>query len=43
MSIGSLVWYSVVTVYVSIKGVSDIKNMLRRLKNSKRDFEDVQD
>ena len=30
--IAALVWYSAVTIYVSIKGVSDIKSMLRRLK-----------
>lgn len=26
-----VVWYSTVTVYVAIKGVSDIKGMLHRL------------
>ncbi len=26
-----VVWYSTITVYVSIKGVTDIKNMLRHL------------
>lgn len=26
-----LVWYSTITVFVAIKGVSDIKNMLRNL------------
>lgn len=30
--IAALAWYSCVTVYVAIKGVSDIKHMLRRLK-----------
>jgi hypothetical protein len=35
LTIAALVWYSCVTVYVSIKGVADIKGMLRRLK--KRD------
>jgi hypothetical protein len=29
--IAALVWYSCVTVYVGIKGASDIKNMLKRL------------
>jgi hypothetical protein len=33
LTIAALVWYSAVTVYVSIKGVSDIKGMLRRLKH----------
>ncbi len=26
-------WYSTVTVYVAFKGVTDIKNMLRRLSD----------
>jgi hypothetical protein len=26
-----VIWYSTVTVYVAIKGVKDIKNMLARL------------
>lgn len=26
-----VIWYSTITVYVSIKGVSDIRGMLRRL------------
>lgn len=26
-----VVWYSTVTVYVAVKGVADIKTMLRRL------------
>jgi hypothetical protein len=29
-----LTWYSTVTVYVAIKGVRDIRNMLRRLSDS---------
>ncbi|MBN1508524.1 MAG: hypothetical protein JW955_16870 [Sedimentisphaerales bacterium] len=29
-----LAWYSTVTVYVAIKGASDIRNMLRRLSDS---------
>jgi hypothetical protein len=31
MTMACVVWYSTVTVYVAIKGVTDIKNMLRRL------------
>lgn len=27
-----LVWYSTVTIYVAIRGATDIKNMLARLK-----------
>jgi len=30
-----LAWYSTVTVYVAIKGLGDIRSMLRRLSNSK--------
>ncbi len=30
-----IVWYSTVTVYVAIKGVSDIKHMLRNLAATK--------
>jgi hypothetical protein len=33
LTVAALVWYSSITVYVSIKGVSDIKSMLRRLKD----------
>ena len=31
-----VIWYSTITVYVSIKGVSDIKQMLRRLSAGQR-------
>ncbi len=31
----SLIWYSTVTVYVAIKGVSDIRGMLDRLSSEK--------
>ena len=31
ITMACLIWYSTVTVYVSIKGVADIKNMLSRL------------
>lgn len=33
LTTAALVWYSCITVYVSIKGVADIKGMLQRLKN----------
>ena len=32
LTIAVLVWYSTVTIYVAIRGASDIKEMLRRLK-----------
>ena len=35
--IAVLVWYSCVTVYVAIKGVSDIKQMLKRLGDRSED------
>lgn len=31
LAMACLVWYSTITVYVSIRGVLDIKNMLGRL------------
>ncbi len=33
-TLACLIWYSTITVYVSIKGVGDIRSMLRRLSNS---------
>ena len=29
-----LIWYSTITVYVAVRGVVDIRAMLRRLKSS---------
>lgn len=31
LTLACLIWYSTVTIYVAIKGASDIKNMLTRL------------
>jgi hypothetical protein len=31
-----VVWYSTVTVYVAIKGASDIRNMLARLGKDRK-------
>lgn len=31
MTVACLIWYSTVTVYVAVRGVLDIKHMLRRL------------
>jgi hypothetical protein len=31
ITIACLVWYSTITIYVSIKGVSDIRSMLKEL------------
>ena len=35
MTAACVVWYSTITVYVAIKGVADIRNMLRRLEATK--------
>ncbi len=35
MTLACLVWYSTITIYVAIKGVGDIRNMLRKLSGSK--------
>ena len=32
LTIAVLVWYSTITVYVGIRGATDIKDMLRKLK-----------
>ena len=31
ITVAVMIWYSTITIYVSIKGVSDIRNMLKRL------------
>jgi hypothetical protein len=36
LTMSCVVWYSTITVYVAVKGFSDIKNMLRRLENEQR-------
>ena len=35
MAMACVVWYSTITVYVAIKGASDIKHMLARLDATK--------
>ncbi len=35
LTLACLIWYSTVTIYVAIKGASDIRNMLRRLSGAK--------
>jgi hypothetical protein len=37
-----VVWYSTITIYVSIKGAADIKNMLKRL-DATREREEAED
>jgi len=34
-----VVWYSTITVYVAIRGVMDIKDMLKRLDEKKAESE----
>ncbi len=38
LTMACVVWYSTVTIYVSAKGVTDIRGMLRRLseRNTKK-------
>ena len=36
VTLAVLVWYSTVTIYVAIKGTLDIRQMLRRLKESEQ-------
>ena len=31
LTMACVVWYSTITVYVSVKGIGDIRDMLRRL------------
>ena len=35
----AVLWYSTITVYVAIRGASDIKSMLRRLAGEQSDDE----
>ncbi len=37
LTMACVVWYSTVTVYVAIKGVADIRDMLRRLSSRNAD------
>jgi len=36
LTMACVIWYSTVTVYVAIKGSSDIKNMLARLGKDRK-------
>ncbi|MFZ1936604.1 MAG: hypothetical protein WCB27_07105 [Thermoguttaceae bacterium] len=40
LTIACVVWYSTITVYVSIKGVFDIKHMLARLSKAAKNAAD---
>jgi hypothetical protein len=39
LTVASLVWYSTITVYVTVRGAFDIKNMLARLEALRDDDE----
>lgn len=34
LTLAVLVWYSTITVYVGVRGIVDIKHMLRKLKEN---------
>jgi len=34
LTAAAVVWYSTVTIYVAIKGISDIRSMLTRLQDN---------
>lgn len=36
LTVAAVAWYSLVTAYVSYKGIADIKEMLRRLSDRQR-------
>ncbi len=35
ITVACLAWYSTITIYIAIKGVGDIRSMLRRLSGPK--------
>ena len=37
LTMASVAWYATVTVYVSIRGAFDIRSMLRRLEEQRKD------
>lgn len=37
LTMASLIWYIIVTIYVGYKGIDDIKSMLKRLSEQKND------
>jgi hypothetical protein len=42
LTIAAVGWYSIVTVYVAIKGLGDIKSMLKRLAASQPEARDTE-
>ncbi len=43
LTLAALLWYSSVTIYVSYKGASDIREMLARLKQRSPTSDDVKE
>ena len=41
LTAASILWYSVITVYVAFKAVTDIKNMLHRLSVTNMNEQDA--
>jgi hypothetical protein len=37
LTIACLVWYSTITVYVAIRGLKDIRSMLKRLRKQQEE------
>ena len=33
LTLGAVAWYSITTIYVAIRGFSDIRSMLKRLRD----------
>lgn len=36
LTMACVVWYSTITIYVSVKGIADIRDMLGRLSSRKK-------
>jgi hypothetical protein len=39
LTMACVVWYSTITIYVSVKGIADIRDMLRRLSSHRTEDE----
>lgn len=40
LTIACVLWYSTITVYVAVRGVSDIAGMLKRLSSNGEEMDD---
>ncbi len=43
MTAACLVWYSIITVYVAVKGAGDIRTMLARLEKNEQMSDEADD